>query len=432
DMGGTSTDVCLVSAGEPAMQNERSIAGLPVRTRGMDIHTVGAGGGSLAWIDPAGLLKVGPASAGAHPGPAAYLRGGQAPTVTDANFVLGRLAEGELLGGRMTCSLDAARRAVQGLATRLGLGLEETAAGIIQIVNTNMVGALRTVSVERGHDPRDFALLAYGGAGPLHAVEVAARMGIRRVIVPPRPGLLSALGLLQADERADFSVTRLVCLGDAPGDQGGAGSTAAAVIAQGFAELQARAQAWIDREGLAPAAVRLQPRVDMRYLGQSFEIEVPLASVPADQSLEGIDLLGQDGGLVEAFHARHAVLNGYAAREQAVEVVTLRLAALAPAKLLRTRAAAATGVAAAGPADGLADGLADGPADVPVVSTRRPVWFEDHGSLPTPVLERDALRPGQRLHGPAVLVQMDSTTLLPPDCEAEVDADANLVIHLRR
>ncbi|MDB5863149.1 MAG: hypothetical protein JWO70_955, partial [Betaproteobacteria bacterium] len=204
DMGGTSTDVCLIRDGEPAKKSERTMGGFPVRTRTLDIHTIGAGGGSIAWTDAGGLLKVGPQSAGAYPGPAAYGRGGTKATVTDANVVLGRLNPKTLLGGRMAMHADKAQAVIEALAQALAVDRTKAAAGVIEIINVNMMGAVRVISVEQGEDPRDFTLVAFGGAGPLHAAEVARAMGMRKVLVPPRPGLLSAIGLLHADVRGDF------------------------------------------------------------------------------------------------------------------------------------------------------------------------------------------------------------------------------------
>ncbi|MEE8292639.1 MAG: hydantoinase/oxoprolinase family protein, partial [Candidatus Tectomicrobia bacterium] len=210
DMGGTSTDVCLIRDGAPAQKSVRELGGFPVRTPSLDIHSIGAGGGSIAWVDAGGLLKVGPVSAGAQPGPAAYGRGGTQPTVTDVHVVLGRLNPHGLLGGRMAIYPDKAHTAIeQSISARLHLDPITAAAGILDIVNANMMGAVRVISVEQGEDPRDFTLVAFGGAGPLHAADVARTIGMRHVLVPPHPGLLSAIGLLHADVRGDFSLTRL-------------------------------------------------------------------------------------------------------------------------------------------------------------------------------------------------------------------------------
>ncbi|MFT5446326.1 MAG: N-methylhydantoinase A [Gammaproteobacteria bacterium] len=393
DMGGTSTDVCLIHEGEPVMQNERQIAGLPVRIRTIDIHTVGAGGGSIAWIDPGGLLKVGPRSAGAVPGPAGYDRGGVEPTVTDANLVLGRLASDDLLGGQMHCSFERAADAIDRVAAPLGLDRISAAAGIVQIVNVNMMGALRVVSVERGQDPRDFALLAFGGAGPLHAVEVARQLGIGKVIVPAHPGMLSALGLLEADARTDLSLTQIV----------EADAAAIPALVRGFDELARRRVAWLEDEGLDSADAIIESVVDMRYLGQSFEIGVQVAG----GSLDDANL----AALVEQFHIRHEQLNGYASREHPTQVVTLRQSVVVPRALINIKPSAAPAV----------------PAD-PVPIARREVWFEPNGMVSTPVYDRSALAPGTTFEGPAIVVQMDATTLIPPQHRVHVDGFTHLIV----
>src|SRR5687767_10573281 len=264
DMGGTSTDVCLIHDGEPAKKSERQIGGFPVRTRTLDIHTIGAGGGSIAWVDAGGLLKVGPQSAGAYPGPAAYGRGGTRPTVTDANVVLGRLNPRTLLGGRMTMHPEKARAVIDELAGRLGVNAVKAAAGVIEIINVNMMGAVRVISVEQGEDPRDFTLVAFGGAGPLHAADVASNMGMRKVLVPPRPGLLSAIGLLHADVRGDFSLTRLLR----------AEVASLGPLNAGFRTLKARGTQWLKGEREVGGA--FQWFADLRYFGQNFELILEL------------------------------------------------------------------------------------------------------------------------------------------------------------
>jgi N-methylhydantoinase A len=397
DMGGTSTDVCLIQDGAPAMQNERQIAGLPVRIRTIDIHTVGAGGGSIAWVDAGGLLKVGPRSAGAMPGPAAYDRGGVEPTVTDANLVLGRLAPGDLLGGRMHCSIDHAAAAIDRVAVPLGLDRIAAAAGIVQIVNVNMTGALRAVSVERGQDPRDFALLAFGGAGPLHAAEVARQLGMKRVIVPGHPGMLSAFGLLEADARTDLSLTRIV----------EARAEVLPALNAGLRELAQRSAAWLEQEGLTNVQARVERVIDMRYLGQSFEIGI----VQPQESLDS----GGLAALVDQFHCQHERLNGYASREHPVEVVTLRCAVVVPRGLIdRLPEPASTGA----------------PVRVcePRPVAQREVWFESTGLVATPVYDRAVLELGARFSGPAVVVQMDATALVPPEHEVHVNELSHLVI----
>tara|TARA_Y100001934_G_scaffold247571_1_gene307477 strand:+ start:385 stop:2424 length:2040 start_codon:yes stop_codon:yes gene_type:complete len=392
DMGGTSTDVCLVTKGVAALENERVIAGLPLRARALAIHTVGAGGGSIGWVDAGGLLKVGPQSAGADPGPAAYGRGGHTATVTDANLVLGRLGADVPLAGHLAPSLDAAEAALGRLGQSLGLSAEAAAAGMLRVVHTNMCGALRVVSVERGHDPRAFTLVPFGGAGPLHAAELAAELGMQRIVVPPRPGLNSALGLLQADARSDFSQTIAVELSraDAPYRLG-----------SGLRALLLRAHEWVTDEGYAPTRARFETFVDMRYVGQSFELSVPVIDADA------LDI----DALTDAFHVAHEALNGYASADHATEAMTLRLTARIP-NGNATRIVAAT-------------------AQAPVSSAgtaSRNVWFEHTGFVETPVRARSSIQTGAQLSGPALITQMDATTLVPPDFNATADTFGNLVI----
>lgn len=391
DMGGTSTDVCLVREGEPAKKSERTMGGFPVRTRTLDIHTIGAGGGSIAWRDAGGLLKVGPQSAGAIPGPAAYGRGGEKATVTDANVVLGRLNPRTLLGGRMAMHADRAEAVIDALATELGVDRVRAAAGVIEIINVNMMGAVRVISVEQGEDPRDFTLVAFGGAGPLHAAEVAREMGMRKVLVPPRPGLLSAIGLLHADVRADFSLTRLVQAEEA----------SLKVLNEGLKTLARRGAAWLKAEGEARGTYEWF--ADLRYFGQNFELMLQIER----DSLDGRAVRA----LVEAFHRRHKDQYGYDMRGQPVEVVNLRLAvigerrAIAPERVKLTRGA-------------LREALLE----------KRRVWFPDTGFVTTPVYERDRLPAAARIVGPAIVEQMDTTTVVPP--RAIVTQDARGYLHM--
>ncbi len=391
DMGGTSTDVCLIKAGEPAKKSQREMGGFPVRTRTLDIHTIGAGGGSIAWIDAGGLLKVGPRSAGAYPGPAAYGRGGTEATVTDANVVLGRLSPHSLLGGRMPMHPEKAHAAIAALAGRLGVDPVRASAGVIEIVNVNMMGALRVISIEQGEDPREFALVAFGGAGPLHAVEVAAAMGMRHVLVPARPGLLSAEGLLQADQRGDFSLTRLLTLAAAQ----------LPAIDSGFAELRRRGEAWLAEEQASGQTPVAEWSADLRYVGQSFELVVPLAR-------GGLDAEAMRA-LVVAFHARHREYYGYDIPDQDVELVNLRLALTVP----RPRPAFAAPAAA-----------------VDLAAGRRDVWFPATGYVSSVVYDRAALAPGATFDGPAIIEQMDATTVVPPGASVRVDEAGNMHVLL--
>jgi N-methylhydantoinase A len=390
DMGGTSTDVCLIRDGAPRRRASREIGGLPARIATLDIHTIGAGGGSLAWVDSGGLMKVGPQSAGAFPGPAFYGRGGEQATVTDANAVLGRLAGGALLGGRMQAYPEKAAAAVARLGVALSLDNTATAAGIVEIVNVNMMGAVRVVSVERGEDPRDCALVAFGGAGPLHAAEVAAELGMRRVVVPPHPGLLSAQGLLDADVRGDFALTCLV-----PADAAGIDA-----LNRSRGDLLRRADTWRSEEHLAEDDIRRAWHADLRYAGQSFELGVELPD--ADWAAADI------AAAVAAFHQRHEAVNGYAMPDHPVEVVNLRGAVIAARPLAPAEAPAS----------------ASGMRDVTV----RPVWFRETGFVETPIHRRADFAVGDRIEGPAIVEQMDSTTVIPPGWHAVVAVEGSLLM----
>ena len=391
DMGGTSTDVCLIREGEPSKKSERTMGGFPVRTRTLDIHTIGAGGGSIAWTDAGGLLKVGPQSAGAYPGPAAYGRGGERATVTDANVLLGRLNPKTLLGGRMTMHSDRAFGVIDQLAQRLGVDRTKAAAGILEIINVNMMGAVRVISVEQGEDPRDFTLVAFGGAGPLHAADVARNMGMRQVLVPPRPGLLSAMGLLHADVRADFSLTRLA-IADAAGLQS---------LNDGFTTLAERGAQWLKAEGETRGSY--QWLIDLRYAGQNFELIIEVKSGRLDARALA--------RLIETFHRRHKDQYGYDMRGQAVEVVNVRLVVTGARRALpHSRTKLARG--------DLKDALIE----------KRKVWFAETGFVATPVYERSRLPADCRVRGPAVIEQMDTTTVVPP--KAKVHQDRNGYLHM--
>src|SRR6516165_9298637 len=279
DMGGTSTDVALLQDGEVSLAREAVVHGYPIKAPMLDIHTVGAGGGSIAFVDTGGLLKVGPRSAGADPGPACYDRGNDEPTVTDANVVLQILNPAHLLGGRMKVRHDLARAAIERLASLLGMDALTTADGIIAVVTANMARAIRVISVQRGHDPRDVTLVAFGGAGPLHAARLAAELDIGRVLVPRNPGILCAMGLLLADLRADFAATRLMALS----------SAVISEIETIIAELRGRCAVWFVEAGVEANDRRVAFSVDMRYAGQNYELSVPL---PAGRVTRGtIDAL---------------------------------------------------------------------------------------------------------------------------------------------
>jgi len=394
DMGGTSTDVALLKDGAARLASEAMVHGYPLKAPMLDIHTVGAGGGSIAYVDTGGLLKVGPRSAGADPGPVCYGRGNSEPTVTDANIVLQTLNPTYLLGGRMAVRQDLARAAIGRLAEQLGLPPMQTAQGIVSVVTANMARAIRVISVQRGHDPRDYTLVAFGGAGPLHAARLARELDIARVLVPRSPGILCAMGLLLTDLRADFAVTRLLPL--AP--------EAASEVAAALAALDARAAAWFAQENIAADRRRLARTVDMRYAGQNYELAVPLPDGPI--TARTLDLLA------EGFAAAHRRMYGFLAEEEPVQLVTFRVEATGLVAKATLAQEPMTGADATG-----------------AIRARRDVWIaEEERSLPCPVYDRDLLKPGSRFLGPAIVEQMDATTLLLPGMSARVDKYLNLIL----
>ncbi|MGH7309866.1 MAG: hydantoinase/oxoprolinase family protein, partial [Candidatus Rokuibacteriota bacterium] len=310
DMGGTSTDVCLVQDGRPLTTSDAMLAAFPVKVPQLEIHSVGAGGGSIAWVDVDGSLHVGPRSAGAAPGPAAYGLGGDAATVTDANVVLGRLGTTRRLGGAITLDPARARQAVADLAARQGAGLsaEALAEGIIRIAVARMTSAIREISIQRGHDPRDFTLIAYGGAGPMHAAALAEEIGIPRVLVPLHPGTFSALGLLASDVKHDDVRTRVGLLGER-----------LAVAQDLFIEMENAARRQLEREGFPAERQRLLRSLDLRYRGQAFELNVALDGAgPA---------LAAPGEIEAEFHRQHLAAYGHANPDAAIELVNARVSA---------------------------------------------------------------------------------------------------------
>ncbi len=394
DMGGTSTDVAFVRGGRPGLAFEREIGGVPLRVPALDIHTVGAGGGSIAWRDSGGALKVGPQSAGADPGPACYGRGGEAPTVTDANLVLGRLGPAGLAGGAVPLDPARAEAAVAHLARELGLSTLETARGIIRVVDANMANAVRVVTVQRGVDPTGLALVPFGGAGPLHAAEMARELGIRRLAVPPGPGLLCALGLLVEDLRTDAVRTHL-----APLEPAGLPALAAR-----FADMETDALAWLDREGVPPARRRIERWLDLRYVGQNFELLVP---VPDETWTTG-----DCAALRRRFLEAHEQVYGFATEDEPIQAVNARLVARGLAEPPRLPRAPRGG--------------GDAPA---AASDRRDVYVDDERRVVScPIYDRPRLLAGQRLTGPAVIEQFDATTFVLPGQTALVDDLGFLVI----
>ncbi len=397
DMGGTSADVGLVRDGEADLSTSRDVAGFPVRLPMIDIHTVGAGGGSVAWIDRDGLLKVGPGSAGADPGPACYGRGGAEPTVSDANAVLGRLDPSGLLGGKMKIDLDAARNAIRPVAEEIGHTIENTALGITDIVVANMVHAVRRISVERGYDPRDYTLMSFGGAGGLHAAEVGRMLGIRRVVVPHAPGILCATGLVVADMKEDLvRSTRIRVADDYRGK-----------LRPVLKELANELEDWFEAERIPGCDRDRRVALDMRFVGQNHELRVPLPGASADS-------LPSMPRLKDMFLSEHRRCYGYANAEEQVEVINVRLTGLGRKRRKLTGEGERSRCA----------------PEHPRPVTVRPVYFGAAAGSPvdTPVFDRETLAPGQGFTGPAVIRQLDSTTLLGHGDELRVDEQRNLVI----
>jgi N-methylhydantoinase A len=392
DVGGTSADVAMLTNGEPALVHSRMLAGFPLRLPALDVNSVGAGGGSIAWIDRDGLLKVGPQSAGAMPGPACYGRGGEQATVTDAHVLLGSLADTGLLDGRMAIRRDLAEQAIAKLAQPLGLSMIETALGIVKLVCATMVKAIRSISVERGYDPADFALFAFGGAGPLHATESARELGIGTIVIPPYPGVLCAQGLLNSDLATDFVRTAAVQM-----DAGAAGK-----LEEVRASLRVQADAWFVHEGIAAPARRESWSVDLHYRGQNFELPVPMPPGQLD--------VASCRALVERFHVEHDRAYGFAHPNETVELVSMRV---------RLTAVLDKPVLAE---------LPPGPPAAPTGARR--VCFANDDWREVPLYRRDALGRDQRIAGPALFEQMDSTTLLFPGDACRVDRWGNLIIEL--
>jgi len=398
DMGGTSFDIGLVENGASQVTTEGSFQGLPVKLPIIDLHIIGAGGGSIAWIDSGGALNVGPKSAGAEPGPACYDRGGTVATVTDANLVLGRLDPKLFHGGRTPLNVAAARAAVGRIGDALGLGLEEAALGIIKVVNANMVKGIATVTVQRGVDVREFALLSFGGAGGVHAIDLGEALEMAEVVVPPLPGVFSALGLLAADVRHDF-VAAL----------GGVVSTAADPdhLEQQFQDMEAKARHVLAGEGFSASAVRLIRSADLKVVGQTYELNVSWPE-PGPVTGQGIE------ALVAAFGRLYRERYAFFFEGEPIELVNLRLAAAgtrAPIRLAQF------------------ERHDSDPERARIAS--RPVYFDRLGFIETAVFDRNRLRPGMAVRGPAVVEEPTSVTLIPPDKIATVATDLGLFVNLR-
>jgi N-methylhydantoinase A len=404
DMGGTTAKVGLIQGGEPSVTKDyqvgghasagiggMSLSGYPVRTPVVDLVEIGAGGGSIAWVDSGGLLRVGPQSAGADPGPVCYRRGGIEPTVTDANVVLGRLNPGYFLGGEIGLDVEGARRAIQErCAEPLGLSLVEAANGIVEIANAAMVNALHLISVQRGYDPREFVLVAFGGAGPVHANALARDAEIPTLLIPRSPGIFSATGLLTTDLKRDASRTIMRRLDELDADE----------VEAVFAELELAGADELEREGLSPDSIEFARQIDMRYVGQSYEL-----TIPTPGRFEAASV----AQLLERFHAEHDRAYGFNAPTEPAECVSLRLTAVGRIAKPALQPLAATG------------GLEP--------KEHRPVYFAEAGDyVDCPIFDRYSLPAGGRIAGPAVIEEFDSTTVLHPGYAAEIETYGNLIV----
>lgn len=387
DMGGTSSDVALVRDARPTQANGMELDGRPVKAPMLDINTVGAGGGSIAWVDEGGHLKVGPQSAGADPGPACYGRGTTQPTVTDANVVLGILNQTHLLAGTMPIDASLSFQAVQTLADQLGLSVPDAAQGIISVVTANMARAIRVISVQKGYDPADYSLVSFGGAGPLHSARLAAELGMQRTIIPQRPGALSALGMLMTDLRSDFTKSAVMTVSR---------STLPA-IQEVLAGLRVEADAWFAHEAIADEDRSAELVLDLRYAGQNYELGI---EVPTD-----IDAEGWLDEVAQRFHDAHTVRYGYANAGAAIEVATFRVGAIGAVP------------AAAFPAEEI---IGTDPSAA-VVATRD-IYLPEFGERRScPIYDRDLLAPGNIVEGPAVIEQYDTTSFILPGETARMD-----------
>ncbi len=401
DVGGTSADIGLIRDGEfsEATARDTWIGGYPVMAPMIDIHTIGAGGGSIAHIDAGGAFRVGPQSAGAQPGPAAYGRGGDQPTVTDAQIVLGRLPPNNFLGGKMILHADASHAVIDRLGDEIGLGRDEAAEGVLTIVNANMANAIRSRTIQKGHDPREFALVAFGGAGPLHGVDVARDLGIPEVIVPPFPGITSAVGLLTTDLKYDAIRTEFQISGEVDAGR----------LTNDFGSMQRALANQFERDGLTAEAVGYTRYGDLRYVGQGYELRVPIADGPVGEAT-----MTQ---LFNDFEEIHRTEYGHGFEDSPIEIVNIRLTGIGhmpKIKLGQTRAV-----------DGAGSTLDEAILGAGQCTFRRDGELT---SLATPLIARDTIPAGKPIDGPAIIIQTDSTTVIPPGARATADADGNLII----
>ena len=412
DMGGTTAKAGLIEGGTPRVTKDYEVggtasttehgsrgAGYPIRTPVVDLVEIGAGGGSIAWIDSGGILRVGPQSSGADPGPVCYGQGGSDPTITDANLVLGRISADYFLGGEIRLDVEAARRAIkERCADPLAMGVEEVALGIVEIANSAMVGALRRVSVQRGYDPRDFLLVAFGGAGPVHANRLAAELEMPTVLVPMSPGTTSAMGLLVTDIKHDYSVALIQRIDKLD----------LKVAKAHFERMRSEGCAALARESVREGDMRFVYHADMRYVGQSYELTIPLTA-------DGLDT-DRLPKILNRFHREHERTYGFNAEDEPVELVALRLSAVGEIPKPRAREM----------------GERVGGLNSALKSVRDVYFAENGGSLECRVYDRYGLSSGDEVEGPAIVEEVDSTTVIHPGYRAKVDRFGNLFLFLRR
>jgi N-methylhydantoinase A len=399
DVGGTSADVALIRNASVNVSYGREVDGFPIRLPMIDIHTIGAGGGSIAWFEKDGLLKMGPQSAGARPGPACYGQGGTAATLSDANLVLGRLPP-NLLGGAMKLEVARAREAIEAIARPMRKSIEETARGMVAIAVANMVRAIRSLSVERGHDPRDFVLMPFGGAGPMHARDIAVAMSMKEIVVPRSPGIVCAQGLVLAEMKEDFTGAARAAIGDVvpPG------------LREVVADLKASAESWAISEGLERRELRYGLSFDMRYVGQNFELSVPISSGAALDP----GALPDAARLKRLFFEAHDVAYSYHDPLARVELLNARLTARAPV----VRAVDAP--------------LRPSNKVAPRPAGERQVYFDGDQPVAAPVYRREDLLAGVQVLGPAIIEQIDTTIPIFPGDRCSVHGSGNLIVEVGR
>ncbi|MFQ6126026.1 MAG: hydantoinase/oxoprolinase family protein [Candidatus Heimdallarchaeota archaeon] len=391
DIGGTSADISLIREGELTISKDREIGGYPIRTPALDITTIGAGGGSIAWQDAGGVLKVGPQSAGANPGPACYGIGGEAATITDARVVLGHLNPKFLLGGRLPIFYDKAEAVIQKLAEKFNMNVHDTALGILLVVTSNLVRAIKNVTIAKGHNPEEFILIPFGGAGPLHAAELMMELGISTALIPRNPGITAAFGLLVEDFRKDFVHTKVL----EPENSG------LEVIEKVFKELEEKASRWFDVEKIPDDKRHIEKSLDMRYKGQNYEIKVPYSTqLRTIQDLES------------QFHTEYERLYSYSALKEPIQIVNFSL----------------TAVGAITPPTLHKESLGSRDASKAIIAERAAYFQAPESVISCSIYDRDLLSPGNVIQGPAIVEQMDSTTLVLPKQICKVDEFSNLIL----